>query len=79
VPTVPARCDAYGRLITVGEARKLALTAAMRKLPVILNAMLRNCQGTPHDRLEQPRRLRTPFHDHRRLIGAMRLRRYACI
>ena len=30
----------YQRLLAAGKARKLALTAAMRKLLVILNAML---------------------------------------
>ena len=35
----------YDRLVAAGKPRKLALTAAMRKLIVILNAMLRN--GTP--------------------------------
>ena len=35
----------YQRLLDTGKAKKLALTAAMRKLLVILNAMLRN--GTP--------------------------------
>jgi transposase len=34
----------YQRLITAGKAKKLALTAAMRKLLVILNAMLRDRQ-----------------------------------
>ena len=32
----------YQRLLAAGKARKLALTAAMRKLLVILNAMLRD-------------------------------------
>jgi transposase len=32
----------YQRLVAVGKARKLALAAAMRKLLVILNAMLRD-------------------------------------
>ena len=32
----------YQRLVAAGKARKLALTAAMRKLLVILNAMLRD-------------------------------------
>jgi transposase len=35
----------YERLVTAGKAKKLALTACMRKLLVILNAMLRD--GTP--------------------------------
>ena len=35
----------YQRLLASGKAKKLALTAAMRKLLVILNAMLRD--GTP--------------------------------
>jgi transposase len=35
----------YQRLVASGKAKKLALTAAMRKLLVILNTMLRN--GTP--------------------------------
>jgi transposase len=32
----------YQRLVAAGKVRKLALTAAMRKLLVILNAMLRD-------------------------------------
>lgn len=32
----------YDRLVAAGKPKKLALTAAMRKLIVILNAMLRN-------------------------------------
>jgi transposase len=35
----------YARLVAAGKAKKLALTAAMRKLVVLLNAMLRD--GTP--------------------------------
>lgn len=35
----------YQRLLASGKAKKLALTAAMRKLLVILNAMLRD--GAP--------------------------------
>ncbi|MGH2395354.1 MAG: transposase, partial [Candidatus Limnocylindria bacterium] len=35
----------YDRLVAAGKAKKLALTACMRKLLVILNAMLRD--GTP--------------------------------
>lgn len=35
----------YARLVAAGKAKKLALTAAMRKLLVLLNAMLRD--GTP--------------------------------
>jgi transposase len=35
----------YQHLVAAGKAKKLALTAAMRKLLVILNAMLRD--GTP--------------------------------
>jgi transposase len=38
----PVICAFYQRLIAAGKIRKLALTAAMRKLLVILNAMLRN-------------------------------------
>jgi transposase len=34
----------YQRLVAAGKAKKLALTAAMRKLLVILNAMLRDGQ-----------------------------------
>jgi transposase len=34
----------YQRLVAAGKAKKLALTAAMRKLLVILNAMLRDSQ-----------------------------------
>ena len=34
----------YLRLVAAGKAKKLALTAAMRKLLVILNAMLRDGQ-----------------------------------
>jgi transposase len=35
----------YQRLLKAGKPKKLALTAAMRKLVVILNAILRT--GTP--------------------------------
>jgi len=39
----------YQRLVAAGKARKLALTAAMRKLLVILNAMLRDrTSWNPH-------------------------------
>ena len=41
----PALRAFYLRLVAAGKAKKLALTAAMRKLLVILNAMLRD--GTP--------------------------------
>lgn len=41
----PAIRAFYERLHAAGKAKKLALTAAMRKLLVILNAMLRD--GTP--------------------------------
>jgi transposase len=41
-PTVRAF---YARLVAAGKPKKLALTAAMRKLLVILDAMLRD--GTP--------------------------------
>jgi transposase len=34
----------YRRLVAAGKAKKLALTAAMRKLLVILNAILRDLQ-----------------------------------
>jgi transposase len=34
----------YQRLVATGKAKKLALTAAMRKLVVILNAILRDRQ-----------------------------------
>ena len=34
----------YTRLVAAGKAKKLALTAAMRKLSFILNAMLRDGQ-----------------------------------
>ena len=40
----PALRAFYHRLIAPGKAKKLALTAAMRKLLVILNAMLRDRQ-----------------------------------
>jgi transposase len=38
----PVIRDFYQRLVAVGKAKKLALAAAMRKLLVILNAMLRD-------------------------------------
>lgn len=41
----PALRAFYQRLVAAGKAKKLALTAAMRKLVVLLNAMLRD--GTP--------------------------------
>jgi transposase len=34
----------YQRLVAAGNAKKLALTAAMRKLVVILNALVRDGQ-----------------------------------
>jgi transposase len=40
----PVIRDFYQRLLAAGKARKLALTAAIRKLLVILNAMLRDGQ-----------------------------------
>ena len=40
----PALRAFYRRLVAAGKAKKLALTAAMRKLLVILNAMLRDRQ-----------------------------------
>jgi len=40
----PALRAFYLRLVAAGKAKKLALTAAMRKLLVILNAMLRDRQ-----------------------------------
>ena len=40
----PALRAFYLRLVAAGKAKKLALTAVMRKLLVILNAMLRDCQ-----------------------------------
>jgi transposase len=41
----PALRTFYLRLLASGKAKKLALTAAMRKLLVILNAMLRDRQS----------------------------------
>ncbi|MEA1958133.1 MAG: transposase, partial [Chloroflexota bacterium] len=38
----PVIRDFYQRLIAVGKPRKVALTACMRKLLTILNAMLKN-------------------------------------
>ncbi len=38
----PAIKEFYDRLLAGGKPRKLALTACMRKLPMILNSMLRN-------------------------------------
>jgi transposase len=40
----PALRPFYLRLVAAGKAKKLALTAAMRKLLVILNAILRDRQ-----------------------------------
>ena len=40
----------YPRLVAAGKATKLALTAAMRKLLVILNAMLRDRTAWSPDR-----------------------------
>ncbi len=37
----------YGRLVKAGKPPKVALTACMRKLLTVLNAMLRH--GTPWD------------------------------
>jgi transposase len=41
----PAIRDSYQRLLKAGKPKKLALAAAMRRLAVILNAILRT--GTP--------------------------------
>jgi transposase len=41
----PVLRDFYQRLVTEGKPKKLALVACMRKLLVILNAMLKH--GTP--------------------------------
>ena len=46
---VAARCnpvirDFYQRLLAAGKPKKLALTACMRKLELIINAMLKNNQ-----------------------------------
>jgi transposase len=51
----------YLRLVAAGKAKKLALTAAMRKLLVILNAMLRDSTPwrAPHQ-LDHPRQSLTP-------------------
>jgi transposase len=38
----PAIKDFYGRLIDAGKPPKLALTACMRKILTILNAMMKN-------------------------------------
>jgi transposase len=38
----PVLAAFYNRLLTAGKPKKLALTAVMRKLLVILNAMLRD-------------------------------------
>ena len=46
----PAIRAFYQRLVTAGKRKKLALTAAMRKLVVILNAILRT--GTPWQFME---------------------------
>jgi transposase len=40
----PALRAFYLRLVAVGKAKKLALTAAMRKLVVMLNALVRDGQ-----------------------------------
>jgi transposase len=40
----PALRALYLRLVAAGKAKKFALTAAMRKLLVILNAILRDRQ-----------------------------------
>ena len=44
----------YQRLLAAGKPKKVALTACMRKLLVILNAMLKH--HTPLARLEPPQR-----------------------
>jgi transposase len=43
-PTQPALRAFYLRLVAAGKAKKLALTATMRKLVVILNALVRDGQ-----------------------------------
>ena len=58
----PMLRDFYDRLVAAGKAKKLALVAAMRKLLVILNALVRD--GTPWrapDPLDLPRQSLTPF------------------
>ena len=46
----PAIRTFYQRLVKAGKPKKLALTAAMRNLVVILNAILRT--GTPWQAME---------------------------
>ena len=41
----PVVRDFYQRLLAAGNPKKLALTACMRKLLIILNCMLRNGQA----------------------------------
>jgi transposase len=48
----PAIRDFYQRLVQAGKPKKLALTAAMRKLVVVLNAILHT--GTPWRAAESP-------------------------
>ncbi len=58
----PALRAFYQRLVAAGKAKKLALTAAMRKLLVILNALVRDRQhGANHNQLDLPRQSLTPF------------------
>ncbi len=47
----PVLRDYYQRLLAAGKRKKVALVAAMRKLPTIINAMARRCEHrepTPH-------------------------------
>ena len=58
----PALRAFYLRLVAAGKPKKLALTAAMRKLVVILNALVRDGQhGAHRNQLDLPRQSLTAF------------------
>ncbi len=58
----PALRAFYQRPVAAGKAKKLALIAAMRKLLVTLNAILRTAShGAHHNQLDLPRQSLTPF------------------
>ncbi len=44
----PVIKDFYQRLLSAGKPKKLALTACMRKLLIILNSMLKNGSSWKH-------------------------------
>ena len=50
----PVIRDFYQRLVAAGKPKKLALTACMRKLLIILNSMLKHCSAWRAERARTP-------------------------